>query len=163
MNATQRQQQSCTRHYYSSIMIITLCIKCRCATSLVTEPKVNVKTITRDPTKFVAIICAACDDSDVTKYNDTISPDQISSMQEWKYVTDYVTNENRVFNINTVGDYIVIFNHWEVVSRTARVVKSQPIVTCKHHTFHVHPPPKRMPAPRSNRLDNVDTSDSDYR
>lgn len=120
-------------------MIITLCVKCRCVTALVTEPIVNVKVITKDPTKFVAIVCAACnDDGAVENYNETITANNITSMQEWKYIMNYVSGQERVFNVNTVGDYVVVFNHNDVVPRTAKVVTSQPIITCKEHRFEVH-------------------------
>jgi hypothetical protein len=120
-------------------MIITLCVKCRCVTSLTTESILRIKTVTNDPTKFMAVVCAACnDDSSVENYNDTISPDDIASMQEWKYIIDYASSQRRTITINAVGDHVVVFDHHRVIPPAVRVLRSQPIVTCRQHSFHVH-------------------------
>jgi hypothetical protein len=104
-----------------------------------TELISRTKTVTNDPTKFMAIVCAACNDNgSVDSYNDMISPDDIVSMQEWKYIMDYASSQRRTMTINAVGDHVVVFSHSKVVPQTVRVLRSQPIVTCRQHTFHVH-------------------------
>lgn len=121
-------------------MIVTLCVKCRCATMLVTEPVTNTKTVLKDITKFVAIICSACDatEDDINKYHETITPSDVISMQEWKYIVERLRRQGRTLNINTVGDHIVVFNRDKVISPATKIVSSNPIVTCKQHHFHVH-------------------------
>lgn len=104
-----------------------------------TEPIINKKTITKDNTKFMATICAACNyGDDASTYNENITPNYIASLQEWKFIVDYASRERRVLNINTVGESVVVFDHMDVVPSGFKVTKVQPIVTCKEHQFYVH-------------------------